>query len=221
MPEDLVIAATGPREDARDALVSAGGVDLQGLPQAARIGTSSGRRACQVRSVRADVLVQPIRGNVETRLQKLRRGDFDAVVLAMAGLKRLGLLDELGGKVVPLEAEDFVPAAGQGALAVQCLAADKATRTALAAVNDTDSMAALTAERSVVRSLGATCRSAVGVYIRRGGDNWLADGMVALPPETGAIRAAAKGSSAAEAAEALLTQLKRSGAEDLLNRGGR
>jgi len=219
MPEDLVIAATPPREDARDALVSGIGFGLEGVPAAGRIGTSSGRRACQVKSIRPDVIVEPIRGNVETRLAKLRGGGFDAVVVAMAGLKRLGLLEELGNMVVPLDTEDFVPAAGQGVLAVQCLAGDVATRAILSAMNDGDTAAALAAERSVVRSLGATCRSAVGVYVRRGEGNWLASGMVAVSTGTAMIRAAGAGSLASGAAEALLARLRSFGAEDILNRG--
>ncbi len=221
MPADMIIAAVGPRADARDALVSLGGAGLADLPRAARVGTGSLRRACQLKALRPDMLIEGVRGNVTTRLRKLRGGQFDAIVLAMAGLGRLGLLAELAGMVRPLAPADFVPAAGQGAIAVQCLAADEPTRALLADVNHADSAAALSAERGVVRALHATCRSAVGVYVRPDANGWLAGGMVADPHATSILRFTARGEAAPAAAEALLRGLEDAGARGLLNSKGR
>ena len=219
MPDDLVIAAVPPRQDPRDAIVSPGGRLPADLPAGARVGTSSLRRSCQVRSVRPEAVVVPLRGNVETRLGKLHEGQCDAVVLALAGLNRLGLTDGLGGSLRPLDAETFVPAAGQGALAVQCLADDAATRDLLAALNNPDSAAALDAERTVVRRLGATCHSAVGVHVCRAGGGWSARGFVSRPDAAVVVRAAAEGETAQAAAEDLLDRLTAAGALDLLGGG--
>ena len=263
MADDLIIAAVPPREDARDALVYS--VDgwhgmlasrvpcedtrlaskpchpspFASLPASARIGTSSLRRSVQVLAARPDAKILPLRGNVGTRVKKLRDGQYDAIILAMAGIKRLGLLAELSGMVQPLEIEDFVPAAGQGALAVQCLARDARTRTLLSAINDPESAAALAAERDVVRALGAGCRSSLGIHVRRQQGLWQglamvaaaghghANGLrraqssrsVAMPPAVPPgpiIRVAAQTASAAEAASQLIQQLQRQGARELL-----
>jgi len=216
MPEDMTIAAVPPREDSRDAVVSPGGAGLDELPGGANVGTSSLRRACQVGTRRPDVVLTPLRGNVQTRLRKLRQGRYDAVVLAMAGLKRLGLIGRLGTMVRPLAVTEFVPAAGQGALAVQCLSADGPTREALGPVGDPTSAAALSAERMVIRRLGATCRSAVGVHLRVEGAGWQALGIVGRGEGTEIIRLAAAGPTPQAAAEALLAALVEAGAGELL-----
>jgi hydroxymethylbilane synthase len=216
LPEDMAIAAVGRREDPRDALVSAGGEGLAELPQAARVGTSSLRRAAQACAARGDVQILPLRGNVQTRLAKLDRGDFDAVVLAMAGLKRLAVADELAGKLWPLPVEQFVPAAGQGALAVECLASNAEARELASAVNDPDSAAALAAERAVVAALGASCRSALGVYIRPGANTWRGIAMAA-PSDGGKIlRLAAETPTAEQVAGELIRQLHQAGAAKML-----
>ena len=216
LPEDMIIAAVPPREDPRDALVGPGGGELAELPREARVGTSSLRRAVQVSAIREDVQILPLRGNVRTRLARLDRGDFDAVVLAVAGLKRLAVADELAGRLRPMPVEQFVPAAGQGALAVECLASDAEARELAAAVNHPESAAALAAERAVVAALGASCRSALGVYIRPEANTWRGTAMAA-PPDGGEIlRLTAEAPTAELVAQELTRELHRAGAAQML-----
>ena len=155
LPAGIVIAAVPPRADSRDALCGAG--SLSALAQGARVGTSSLRRAAQVRALRADVDVVELRGNVDTRLRKLADGGYDAIVLAAAGLQRLGR----GDAGVPLD--DLVPAAGQGCLAVTVRAGEERL---VAAIGDAASSRALAAERALVRALEADCHTPVGAHAR-------------------------------------------------------
>ncbi len=159
----LALAAVLPRGDARDALVSRGGVRLADLPAGARVGTSSSRRVALLRALRPDVAPVEIRGNVDTRLRKVADGDYEAVVLAAAGLDRLGRLDEASELFDPA---DFLPAPGQGAIVLQCRADDAATRDLLAALDDGDTRAATDAERGFLSALGAGCTLPVGAYAR-------------------------------------------------------
>ena len=158
LPEGLELVAIAERADPRDVICGAG--SLAELPAGARVGTSSLRRAAQIRAARADLEVISARGNVDTRLRKLSEGQFDAIVLALAGLQRLGRADEAGG-VLP----ELVPAAGQGALAIEArsgaIPADL-----LAAVSDPEATACVTAERELVDALDASCNTPVGAYAR-------------------------------------------------------
>jgi hydroxymethylbilane synthase len=163
----LALAAIPERSDARDVLVTNDGSRFEHLRAQAVIGTSSPRRAAQARSWRPDLQIVPIRGNVDTRLQKLRAGDVDGLILAAAGLERLGLRS-LAGEVLPVER--FTPAVGQGALAVQCRADDLDTREMLARIDDQASRAAVTAERMFLRTLGGGCRLPIGGYATPVGD---------------------------------------------------
>ena len=151
--------AVPARADARDVLVGAGGLDA--LPRGARVGTSALRRRAQLLAIRPDLDVVELRGNVDTRLRKLAAGEVDALVLAAAGLARLGRSDVVSA---PLEGDVFVPAPGQGCLALQ---ARDGTR--FAAADDDAARAALTAERAVVAALGASCHTPVGVHSGSGG----------------------------------------------------
>jgi len=148
-----------PREDPRDVLVSGGGQPLSGLAPDSRIGTSSIRRARQLSELRSDLRFIDIRGNVETRLGKLRRGDYDVVILAAAGLKRLGLESEIGERLAP---EVCTPAPGQGIITVQCRD-NYELGEELVAAGDTISRVMADAERFVARQVGATCTSPFGV----------------------------------------------------------
>ena len=169
--EELTLAAILPRGDARDALVSSGGRRLAALPSGARVGTGSRRRALLLRALRPDIEVAPIRGNVDTRLGKVESGEYDAVVLAAAGLARLGRLEEATQLFEPME---FLPSPGQGALAVQCRGDDAATRGLLAGIDDAATRAAVEAERGVLAELGSGCSVPVGAYAQ------IADGLLAL-----------------------------------------
>ena len=156
----LVLVGAPPREDARDALCGAPGLD--DLAPGARVGTGSLRRAAQLRSARDDLEVVPARGNVDTRLRRLAEGRCDAIVLAMAGLRRLGREDA----GVALDPALLVPAPGQGTLALQAREDDDAAARAAAAISDLHALAALEAERALVRALDAGCHAPLGAFAR-------------------------------------------------------
>ncbi|MFE3328665.1 hydroxymethylbilane synthase [Streptomyces sp. NPDC059176] len=162
-PDDLVLAAIPQREDPRDVLVARDGLTLGRLPQGARIGTGSPRRMAQLnayaRSHGLEIETVPIRGNVDTRIGFVRNGELDAVVLAAAGLNRIGRIDDVTDF---LSVDSILPAPGQGALAVECTAADAALTAALAGLDDPFTRAAVTAERSLLAALEAGCSAPVG-----------------------------------------------------------
>ncbi len=157
----LTIGATLPREDPRDALVSRSGARLADLPPGATVATGSPRRAVQVIAARPDVIVSDIRGNVDTRVRKVEDGEYDAVILAAAGLKRLGWLERAAQVFEP---EEMLPAVGQGALAVQVRSDDAEALAIVAAMDDPATHAAITAERAFERRLGGGCSAAIGGY---------------------------------------------------------
>jgi hydroxymethylbilane synthase len=158
LPPGLVIAAVLPREDARDVFISPKAKTLAELPAGATVGTASLRRQALVKRLRGDLAVAPMRGNVETRLRKLAAGEVDAIVLALAGLKRLGLVDAATA-VIPVD--DFLPAVGQGIIAIEARGDDERTLALLAALNHADTAAALTAERAFLTVLEGSCRTPI------------------------------------------------------------
>ena len=160
-PAEIILAAVPRRDDPRDALVTRDGAKLADLPAGATIGTGSPRRAAQLMLLRKDVRCVPIRGNADTRLGKVGTGDLDAVVLAAAGLARIGRLDAASQVFEP---DDMLPAPGQGALAVECRAADPQLAQLLGAIDDPLSRAAVAAERAVLASLEAGCSAPIGAY---------------------------------------------------------
>ena len=161
-PPDTALGAICARADARDVLVFAQpGQTLADLPQGARVGTCSLRRSTQLLALRPDLTILPVRGNVDTRLAKVQRGDYDAIVLAAAGLIRLGLGEHIGQY---LSFDEMLPAPGQAALAVQCRADDVAARALLAPLDDPAARAATTAERSFLQGLGGGCSAPVAAY---------------------------------------------------------
>ena len=159
--DGITIAATPPRDDPRDALVGRQGAKLADLPPGARIGTGSPRRAGQLALLRSDITCVPIRGNANTRLGRVRDGELDAVVLAYAGLARIGFTDLVSEIFEP---DDMVPAPGQGALAVECLTSDTELVGLLSSVDHAPTRAAVTAERSLLAALEAGCSAPVGAY---------------------------------------------------------
>lgn len=156
-PKGIHIAAVRPRGDARDRLIGAESIDK--LKSGAVVGTSSKRRAAQLLSIRPDLKIVPIRGNVETRLEKVRSGEFDATLLAAAGLKRLGI-DE--GKAIPTEI--LLPAPGQAVIGIECRTDDTMTQSVLTTVNNQITYDCVMAERAFTRALGATCASPVACF---------------------------------------------------------
>ena len=164
--EGLVIAAVPEREDPRDVLVTATRGGLPSLPDGAVVGTSSPRRAAFLRALRPDAVTREIRGNVDTRLRKVREGEYDAAVLALAGLRRLGIT--VDDREV-LDTHAMPPAPGQGALAVQCRAEDRALRTHLELLDDPDTHLAVRAERALLAALGASCTLRLGALAHADG----------------------------------------------------
>ena len=175
---ELVIAAVPVREDPRDVLVSRKGRRISELPKGATIGTGSFRRRCQILRHRADLRVEPIRGNIDTRLRKLNEGQYDAVVLALAGLKRTKLFDP--GIMQAIDLEEMLPAAGQGALALQCRRDDSVTRGFLEGLNDETTNACVAAERELVKALQGDCHSPIAVLAT------ISDGTIDLQAVVGA-----------------------------------
>jgi hydroxymethylbilane synthase len=196
LPAHFTLAAIPPRADARDAFVSIRHENFSALPQGSVVGTSSLRRQAQLRALRADLDVRELRGNVDTRLRKLAAGEADALVLALAGLDRLGRAD-----AVSAIADEFVPAAGQGALALEGRVGELAADPRLDAARDPVSGVCVTAERTLVHALGASCHTPVGAHARRredgllelvgwvglpDGSEWLRDEVTGDPDDVGA-----------------------------------
>lgn len=174
----LFLAAIPRREDPRDALVTRTGAPLSGLPAGARIGTGSLRRALALKSARPDVVVEPVRGNVDTRLRKVDEGQYDGVVLALAGLKRLGLE---GRATEILDPGVSLPAIGQGALGIECRADDARTAEALASIVDPETSLCVTAERAVMAAVDGNCRTPVAAFAERQGDRLRLRALLAEP----------------------------------------
>jgi hydroxymethylbilane synthase len=176
LPPGLNLSAFLPREDPRDAFIGRGAKTLSELPGGAVVGTASLRREALVKHLRPDLKIVPLRGNVETRLRKLEAGDFDATILAVAGLKRLGLL---AAATSLLDAEEFVPAVGQGAIGIETRDSDQKTRALVAAINDADTATALTAERAFLAVLDGSCRTPIGGHARVDGGTIRFRGLIA------------------------------------------
>jgi len=163
LPAGLVLSAFLPREDPRDAFVSRQAKNLRDLPQGAVVGTASPRRRALVKRLRPDLVIVPLRGNVETRLRKIENGDADATVLALAGLKRLGLV---GAATAVLDLDEFLPAVGQGAIGIETRDDDTKTAALVEAINDADTATALATERAFLAVLDGSCRTPIAGHAR-------------------------------------------------------
>lgn len=216
MPEGLEIAGVPVREDPADVWIGVG-TSLDEVPEGARVGTASLRRRAQLLASRPDLRVEELHGNVDTRLRKLAEGQLDAIVLAAAGLRRLGREDEIG---FALPVEQMCPAAGQGALALQVRADNSDAGDVAASVNELKAMRELTAERTVVALLQATCNTPLGVHAQVDGEGLAIDAFVGLPDGSEWIRDRLEGSAEEPAlAGAELTQrLLGAGAREILDR---
>jgi hydroxymethylbilane synthase len=212
LPEGLEIVSVPARADARDALC--GAASLAGLATGARVGTSSLRRAAQLRATRPDLDVIPLRGNVDTRLRKLADGEADALVLAAAGLERLGRADAADHR---LDAQEFVPAPGQGALALEARAHDDETRRIAAAISDGAAERALTTERALCAALNADCTTPLGAHATATGDGRLSlDAWVGLPDGSSWARDRLTGDEPATLGHTVAQRLLAAGAGELL-----
>jgi len=202
LPEGFALAAILQREDPRDALVSNHYASLEALPAGAVVGTSSLRRESQLRARFPHLVVKPLRGNVQTRLRKLDEGEFDAIVLAAAGLKRLGLTERIRLELSP---EQSLPAVGQGALGIEIRADREDVLALLAPLNDAETAACVTAERAMSRALGGSCQVPLGGYAELQGGMLTLRAFVAEPD--GSVVYAAQAQAPAAEAEQLGQQL--------------
>jgi len=221
VPENLEISAIPEREDARDALIARRGERrLEDLPPGATVGTGSVRRQAQILAIRPDLKVLDIRGNVDTRLRKLDQGNYDAIVLACAGLNRLGLQERV---TAPLDLQAMLPAPGQGALALETRCADADIQAVLAAMHHPLTAAAVLAERAFLRRMGGGCNSPIAVHAHLDGSALVIEGLVAMPDGSRMIREALRSSpqGAAEAAEGLANTLLARGGREILDSLGR
>lgn len=216
MPEGLAIAAVPVREDPADVWIGVG-ESFDEVPEGARVGTASLRRRAQLLAARPDLEVSELHGNVDTRLRKLAEGELDAIVLAAAGLRRLGRADEAS---FALPAEAMTPAAGQGALILQARAGDDAALEAAAPVGDEAALRELTAERAAVALLEATCATPIGVHARVEDEALTVEAFVGLPDGSEWIRDRVEGSadSPGEAGAVLAERLLTAGAREILDR---
>jgi hydroxymethylbilane synthase len=165
---NLIIAAVPPREDVHDVLISTKAKSIDALPANSKIGTGSLRRRCQLLAIRPDLKIESIRGNIDTRIRKLKGGDFDAIILASAGLKRAELFDSSFMHPIPLAS--FLPDAGQGALAIQCRRDDTATQSVLHPLDHPPTRQCVDLERTLVAGLGGDCFSPIGTLAELVGD---------------------------------------------------
>jgi hydroxymethylbilane synthase len=216
MPDGFCLAATMARANHKDALVSPDGKQLDELPENALIGSSSLRRQAQLKMLRPDFRIEPLRGNVNTRLAKLENGEYDAIILAAAGLERLELDHHISQQFLPSE---MLPAAAQGVLGIECLENNAELRTILEQLNDPITMQTTTAERTIARVLDASCQSPVAAYATVSNETLALTALVAHPDGSQSIRESISG-DAAEAeqlGEALAARLLENGARELLD----
>ena len=213
LPEGLHLPVIMEREDPRDAFVCDRYASLDALPEGARVGTSSLRRQCQLADRRPDLVIVPLRGNVNTRLRKLDAGEYDAVILAAAGLKRLGFAARIRAYLSP---EDSLPAIGQGAVGIECRSADPRVNALIAPLHHPPTAARVRAERAMNHRLHGGCQVPIGGYavLEQDDSLWLR-GLVGTVDGSEVIRAEIRGP--VDAAEALGTAL----AEELLDHGAR
>lgn len=194
LPDGIVIAAMLEREDARDVFISPRAGRLADLAPGSLVGTASLRRQAQVLHRRPDLVVAPFRGNVQTRLAKLEAGEADATLLALAGLRRLGLADDVGTVVAP---DDILPAVGQGAIGLTCRADDAATRRTLAAVDDAETTLRVSAERAMLEVLDGSCRTPIAGLAEVAGDGALRlRALIARPDGSEVLETSRRGAAA-------------------------
>lgn len=219
LPVELQAGAVLEREDARDVLVSRGNAyaNLAALPPGALVGTSSLRRRAMVAAARPDVCVRDLRGNVDTRVRKVLQGEYAAAVLALAGVKRIGLLASIGGGS-PIDLHEMVPAAGQGAIYAQCRRDDLQVLAALAPLNHPSTALATAMERSALRRMGGGCLVPIGAFAEIRDEQWLFDAVIASVDGSVTVRRSQRGKLSGEGEAIAAAQ---SLADEMLDAGGR
>jgi hydroxymethylbilane synthase len=213
LPPGFALAAISAREDPRDAFVSSRFRYPGEMPNGASVGTSSLRRAAQIAARYPALETRLLRGNVETRLAKLDRGEYDAIILAVAGLLRLGFASRIASR---LEIEESLPAPGQGALGLECLESRSDVRTLLRALNDESTASCVQAERAVSRALGGNCSLPLAAYAERKNNVMTLRALVASGDGRRVLRAQAEGAEPLALGEAVAAELRRQGADEIL-----
>jgi hydroxymethylbilane synthase len=214
LEHEFELAAIMKREDPRDAFISVKFSSLDELPRGAKVGTSSLRRQCQLKAVRPDLEVFPLRGNVDTRIRKLESGEYDAIILAAAGVLRLGLDTHVRSRI---SADVMCPAVGQGALAIEVRRGDQQTKTLLAFLNDADTYAAIDCERALLGSLGGGCQVPIGAYAEKRGGRLFLRAMVGRPDGSEILREQADGTDGVKLGRETAQTLLWRGADKILN----
>ena len=214
MPEGLMLVAITKREDARDVVITRTGCSFADLPKGAKVGTSSLRRAAQLRHARPDLEIVSVRGNINTRLAKLEEMELDAIVLAAAGLERMGWADKISERLSP---DLCIPAVGQGALAIQCRSSDQDVRNILAVLNDESTRRIVTAERTLLGKLNGGCQIPIGAYAEFVNDEELRlTGIVGSADGLTLLRESAVGSDPVALGQAVSEALLNKGAAEIL-----
>lgn len=216
IPAGFCLAAMMERANHRDALVTAAGTQLDGLPQNASVGSSSLRRQAQIKMLRPDLRIEPLRGNVNTRLARLESGDFDAIILAAAGLERLELDHHISQQ---FSSSEMLPAAAQGVLGIECLDSNTELCNVLGQLNDPIALQTTTAERTIVRVLQASCQSPVAAFATVDHGTLSLTALVAYPDGSRYIRNSLSGDAtdAQQLGETLAERLLQCGARELLD----
>ncbi|MBE0338945.1 hydroxymethylbilane synthase [Paenibacillus sp. 23TSA30-6] len=213
LPEGLVNGAVPRREDSRDCFVTLGSKSLDDLPQGAKVGTSSLRRASQIKSLRPDLQLEPVRGNIDSRLKKLETEGFDAIILAAAGLHRMGWKDRITSYIPE---EDCLPAVGQGALGIECRANDEELLALLHLYNDRDTSATVAAERTFLGVLNGGCQVPIGAHAVWVDQEIRLTGMVGSPDGEVILKETLQGNDPQKLGEAVAASLIAKGAEQIL-----
>ena len=218
LPAGLALSAFLPREDARDAFISHKAQSLHDLPAGAAVGTASLRRAAMVKRLRPDLAIAPLRGNVETRLRKIEEGVADATLLAVAGLKRLGLLS---AATALLDLDEFLPAVGQGAIGIETRTDDTRTLALVGKIGDADTATALATERAFLTVLDGSCRTPIGGHARVNGGTVRFRGIIVKPDGSEAFEVSREGprALAAELGADAGRELKDRASDDFFVRG--
>jgi hydroxymethylbilane synthase len=214
-PEGLELAVIMEREDPRDAFVSNDFDNIDALPQGATVGTASLRRQCQLQARRPDLKISPLRGNVNTRLSKLDNGDYDAIILAAAGLIRLGFSDRIRAFIEP---DESLPAIGQGAIGIECRSDDERIKSLIAPLHHFDTATRLAAERAMNERLSGGCQVPIAGHATLDGETLTINGLVGEPDGSRIIRASHTGaaSDAVALGTAVADELLENGADDIL-----
>lgn len=216
LPVGLTIASVPVREDYRDALISKNNVSLRELPEGAVVGTSSLRRASQILAIRPDIEIKPIRGNINTRLKKLEDEDFDAIVLAAAGLKRMGWDDEIVTEY--LETDLCLPAIGQGALAIECRDTDMELIELLAKINDSYTQQTVAAERTFLYLMNGSCQVPIAGVAHMEEDDVVLTALIASVDGKQVFKEEVRGTDPQEVGKLAAEKMQKQGAQDIITK---